>query len=136
MVCGAFLSGTKTYQNNFADVSAGDWFAPYVASAFDAGVVNGISQTEFGASLNITRQDMAVMIFKASKLAAGELKTDFADFDEISDYAKEAVKAMNSLGIINGRGNGAFCPKENATRAEAAQMIYKALKVLSGGDGV
>ena len=136
LVCGAFLSGTKTYQNNFADVSAGDWFAPYVASAFDAGVVNGISQTEFGASLNITRQDMAVMIFKASKLAAGELKTDFADFDEISDYAKEAVKAMNSLGIINGRGNGAFCPKENATRAEAAQMIYKALKVLSGGDGV
>ncbi|MBQ4528903.1 MAG: S-layer homology domain-containing protein [Clostridia bacterium] len=136
LICTAFLGNSKEYEGNFADVSESDWFAPYVASAFDSGVVKGISETEFGSSLNITRQDMAVMIFNASKLAAGESRMQFADFDEISDYAKEAVLTMNSLGIINGRGNGEFCPKENATRAEAAQMIYKALKVLSGGDGV
>ena len=45
----------------------------------------------------------------------------------ISDYAKEAVYALNSNGIINGIGNGYFEPMGNATRAQAAQIIYNML---------
>ena len=44
--------------------------------------------------------------------------------DEISDFAKEAVKEMQMAGILEGDGSGVFKPLNNATRAEAAKIIY------------
>ena len=49
---------------------------------------------------------------------------EFVDRDDISDYAKESVMLMKRLGVISGNENGEFKPKDFATRAEAAQIIY------------
>ncbi|HHW00656.1 MAG TPA: S-layer homology domain-containing protein, partial [Clostridiaceae bacterium] len=51
----------------------------------------------------------------------------FTDEAEISGYAKEAVAAIQKAGIIKGTGDGRFAPKNNATRAEAAVIIYRLL---------
>ena len=48
----------------------------------------------------------------------------FEDDSDVADYAKEAVLKMKQSGIINGVGNNSFAPKENATRAAAAKIIY------------
>lgn len=112
---------------DFTDVLKEEWYTPYVASAKNAGLVSGMGDGTFGTGLSISRQDMAVMIYNAFKSKGKEFeiqKTDFSDFDKIADYAKESVSYLAAEGIINGKGNNLFDPNANATRAEAAVLIY------------
>lgn len=53
----------------FSDVEAGAWYAPYVGGAWRAGLVNGVADGVFGVGQNITRQDMAVMTWRAAEAA-------------------------------------------------------------------
>ena len=119
-------------QNNFIDVED-VWYKPYVLKAKNFGIVNGISDTEFGIGYNITRQDMAVMISRTiEKLALKTEDTDVNAFDDdskVSDYAKESVLFMKSIGLIEGNNNE-FRPVDNLTRAEAAKVIYQLIKLL------
>ncbi len=117
----------------FEDVTRGDWFYPYVASAQKQGVVTGESKERFNAGSNITRQDIAVLIYRVLKLnnqlPKGEREyIGFEDEADIAVYAKDAVKALYQAGIINGFGNGKFAPKESATRAQAVKMLYESLQ--------
>ena len=119
---------TGVVQGSFTDVPADAWYAPYVAAAYENGLVSGIDAERFGTGLNITRQDMAVIIARA--ISAGEGSVDrFADSAEIADYAKDAVGYLAANGVINGKEDQRFCPADYATRAEAAQMIYKAMQL-------
>lgn len=117
--------------HSFSDVPADSWFAPFVCAAKATGIVNGVSDTEFGVGQNITREQMAAMIYRAGKLLGyepkGEPKT-FTDAQFISDYAKESVDALTAGGVINGKEDGTFAPQSTATRAEAACMIYNLMK--------
>ena len=78
---------------------------------------------------------MAVFCYRLLKIIKREYndaectKSDlnFADSDEIADYAIEAVAAMSKLGIINGKGNNKFDPKAYCTRAEAAKIFFGVL---------
>ena len=117
----------------FSDVNENDWFYSYINAAFSGGIVSGISETEFGAGMNISRQDMAKMLYNAIsnsvKLEENteEVKMNFADAEKISDYAKEAVSFLNSHGVISGDDNGYMNPHSSATRAECAAMLSKFL---------
>lgn len=119
-------------QCSFLDVPADAWFAPYVASAVNSGLVKGVSDTEFGAGLDITREDIAVLTYRAAQkegitLAQGDAK-QFTDAETISDYARDAVDAMAKAGIVNGYEDGSFGAKKQATRAEVAVMLDRFLK--------
>ena len=109
----------------FTDVNENDWFAPFVNTAYKNNIVSGISETEFGVTRNISRQDMCVMVYNAFKEKLENSKTDtvFADDESISDYAKAAVYALKESGIVDGRDNNNFVPSGTATRAEAAKII-------------
>lgn len=116
----------------FDDVPAGEWYAPYIAAAYENDIITGNSDTVFGVGSNVTRQEMAAIIYRAARLAGIELNTEdkiisFTDNDEISDWAKEAVDILHSTGIIDGI-NGAFRPAETATRAQAAKLACALLK--------
>ena len=51
---------------------------------------------------------------------------EYADFSEVSDYAKEAVSALVTAGLINGK-NGKIAPLDNTTRAEVAVLLKRIL---------
>ena len=74
---------------------------------------------------------MAVMCFRAIEYLDGDIssasETNFDDNENISDYAKEAVAALSKMGVINGKGNNIFDPRNVATRAEAAKVIHALL---------
>ena len=125
---------TAESENTFEDVLSGAWYKPYVLKAKNLGVVDGISDTEFGIGRNITRQDMAVMISRTIEklgLSIDAVETDaFADDEKVSDYAKEAVTYMKSIGLIEGYNNE-YRPIDNLTRAEASKVIYELLQIIS-----
>ena len=118
-------------ENTFADVDENAWYKPYVLKAKNFGIVNGISDSEFGIGRNITRQDMAVMIARIIdklNVKTTEIETDkFADENSISDYAKDSVGFMKSIGLIEGYNNE-FRPLDNLTRAESATIIAKFIR--------
>ncbi|MBR5157606.1 MAG: S-layer homology domain-containing protein [Clostridia bacterium] len=134
MLAGAFsLMGSSDI--NFADVPKGHWSYEYIAAAVANKIANGLSETEFGANEKITRQDMAVFCNRIIELKELNIKGDdvsFSDEDKIAPYASESVKALARAGIINGTGDGNFAPENNATRAEAAVIIYRLSEYCSG----
>jgi membrane-bound inhibitor of C-type lysozyme len=137
MVCNAF--GITTNTNNtqtFTDVTVSDWFYQSVEAAAAAGVINGISDTEFAPNELVTREQMAAMLYRAIAYKGISLKTgspiSFTDASSISEYAVTAVNALSSAGVINGMDDGSFAPKESATRAQAACIIYQYFASFAG----
>lgn len=118
----------------FADVESGSYYEDAVIWANQNGIVNGVSETEFEPNVNITREQIAAIIYRYAMLKNTEhesaltIRLDYADSADISDYASEAVMYCKLKGIIQGRENNKFAPKENATRAEAAAILQRFLE--------
>jgi len=110
----------------------GPWAREAVAIAVQEGIVTGYADGTFRPDAYITRAEMAVMIARALGMAVGaEIRTAFADDQEIPAWAKGAVEALRQQGIIQGREGNRFSPRDTATRAEAAVML---LRMMEYGD--
>lgn len=121
---------------DFDDVADGAWYADAVKKAYNAGIISGISENEFGTGQYVTRQDMAVIlsrIIEKQKLSFEDVRgfDDVKDADSIAEYARESIESLYKKGIISG-SDGNVNPNGFATRAEAAVMIYN---ILNGGVG-
>ena len=118
--------------SKFTDLDKDAWCYKYVSSAYEAGIVSGVSETEFGVGKPITRQEMAVMISRALRIYKEmpdmREKTEFTDKNEIADWAKDDVDTLYCKGIMSGMGDGAFEPRSGATRAQAALVVYNLIK--------
>lgn len=128
------INENKYKTENFTDVPSNAWFNPYVDWASKTGITSGTSNATFAPNDNITREQMAVMIerfceYKQFSLNNNKEVINFTDNSHISSYAQNAVTKVQQAGIINGRTDGSFAPKDNATRAEAAQIIYTMLTI-------
>jgi len=117
----------------FADVLENDWFYPYVSKAYSSGIINGVTDLFFGTGYEITREEMAAILYRTAFNTEEEHNAEpvFSDKDNISEYASEAVAVLSNMGIINGKGNGMFEPKDSATRAEAAKVIYLVMQEIA-----
>ncbi len=127
---------TDLSDNLYQDCIKGSWYYPFISAAKANNLVNGISNNIFGIGQGITRQDMAVIIYRALQnkgvVCQGNTPV-FTDEDEISAYAIEAVKALASAGIIKGTDEGKFSPHKTATRAEAAVIFSRFLSLIEEG---
>jgi hypothetical protein len=129
MLMNAFDLTDSKAAASFNDVAKNDWFFQAVASAEKLGIVQGYEDGSFGVNREITRQEMAVMAYRVVALAQVNLKKSvkpmsFIDQADIGSYAQEAVISMQEAGIIQGLEGDRFAPGENATRAQAAKIIY------------
>lgn len=133
MVVRAFGFGTGDVNAlNFYDVDKNSWYAPYLAKAYEKGIITGIDENNFGIGQNITREQIAAILQRAVEktdkdLVAVKQRIGFVDFDQISSYAYDAVRNLAMAEVINGTGNDKFSPKKNATRAEAVVMLCRLL---------
>lgn len=118
----------------FTDVDSAKWYYSSIASVYENGLINGRSEEIFDPEGNITREEIAKIIGQIlennyyKKQDKKELNK-FKDNASISPWAKKeaAIAAYND--IING-DNGNFKPKENATRAEMAVMLYRLYELI------
>ena len=122
---------------DFADVLDGTYYENAVGWAVQNGIVNGVSETEFAPDNTITREQMATIIhrymkFKGLDMSAGENAdtASFEDFENVSDYAKDAFRYACSNGIISGTSKSTLSPKESATRAQMAAIFRRCENVL------
>lgn len=113
---------------DFADVSEEHWAYKYVASAKENGLTNGIGDNMFGVGMSVTRQDFTVMAYNFLKKKGIEKNpvkesVSFADEENISAYAKEAIDCLAKANVISGTPEGNFLPNNSITREEAAKII-------------
>lgn len=122
--------------SNFKDVPANAYYAPYVTWAAKVGVVSGTSATTFSPDNSITREDMAVMLYRYAKAYGYDTSYEeakllvFPDVGKISSYAQVAMAWAVTYGVLAG-SDGYLNPKGYATRAETAQIFYNSDEVLS-----
>ncbi|WP_339244487.1 discoidin domain-containing protein [Paenibacillus sp. FSL R10-2796] len=108
----------------------GAWATKAVDQAYGAGIISGYEDGSFRPDAAITRTEMAVMIAKALGLPMDPVAgTGFTDDEKIPSWAKAAVKGIQMLGIIQGRGAGHFASAEPTTRAEAVTMLLRMLEL-------
>ena len=117
-------------EHGFSDVKPGSWYEDSVAWAAANGIVTGYSATEFGPSNNITREQMAAIMYRYATYRnydvskKGDL-TQFSDISTLSSYAAESMSWAVGTGIVSGKGSGKLAPRTGATRAEAAAMLKR-----------
>jgi len=128
------VSITEFSSSSFSDVSRDVWYFGAVEWAYHMGIVQGIGNREFAPNNNITREEMAVMLYRYSKVVGIEFSedtvTEFIDNALISNWAIEAVNTMQKAGIISGRTDGNFDPPGTATRAEVATIFSRFLNLI------
>lgn len=131
MLMAALELTTDGSEMPFKDVTA-KWAVPYVAAAVKYNITNGISEAEFAPNAYVTREQSATFVTKALRAKGIELTADTNVFDDdadVSDWAKDGVNSLKKAGVVSGGGDGKFNPKNNLTRAEAAQMIFNVMNV-------
>lgn len=115
--------------NRFTDVKSSHWYYRATSWAANKGIVSGTSETTYSPAKQITRQDLCLILMNYLKYKGIELKADtselFADDAKIGSWAKDAVYAVKTAGIVAGMGENRFDPRGNATRAQVAQMMMQ-----------
>lgn len=110
----------------------------YVALAYTIGAVKGVSETEFAPAENITREQMAVMMYNLLKAEdytpSGADLNAFDDSGEISPWAEEGLSAMVGAGIIKGVSDTQIAPKEPVSREQAIVTAWRLYNLISGED--
>ena len=114
----------------FSDVDMGAYYASAVSWAKQNGIVNGVTENEFAPDESITREQIAAImmryaVYKGMDAVTIEENLHFADADEISEYAMSSMNWAVGAGLINGKSESTLKPKDNATRAEVAAILYR-----------
>lgn len=125
-----------SFVSAFNDVESDSWYADFVGGAYSAGLIYGSDDGCFNPNETVTRQDLAVMLYRFCEYSQKELKDGditFSDKDEISDYALKSVSVLCANEIINGMDNNNFSPFEGATRAQTACMIARYMRNFGEG---
>jgi len=120
----------------FIDVSNGQYYTGPVEWAAANGIVFGYGYGRFGPDDNITREDLVLILYRYAQFAGIQLPdirayTGFTDDANIAGYAKAAVEAFYSAGIVSGYPDGSFKPQGDTTRAETAVMLQGFLALLN-----
>ena len=117
---------------HFSDVGADAYYAKAVRWAAALGIVTGYSDGCFGAGDPITRQQMAVMLYRFARalgmetVQSGVDARGFDDFEQVSAYAEEAIAWAANAAILRGADNR-LMPQAPCTRAQMVTMLNRLL---------
>lgn len=122
----------------FSDVPEGSYYQKAVAWASANGIVNGISDVLFAPDNNITREQMAAIVYryamyKKADMSVGENTNilSYNDFSQISEYAIPAFQYMAGEGIMKGETESTLNPKNLSTRAQSATVFMRVMEKLA-----
>ena len=131
-VCG-YTQRDDAAAKKFTDVPEGAWYFGNISIALAAGYVSGTGDTTMSPNDPITREQAFAMVARIANAVSDDLTVldKFSDIQKASAYAKPYLAALTKLGYVAGYEDGTVLPKANITRAEAVQVMYKALDLLT-----
>lgn len=104
------------------------WYAAPVAWAAEKGIVSGYGNGSYGENDYITREQLVTLLYRYSGNSvapASDALEPFADGEQVSSWAEEAMTWAIEAEIIQGKENGLLDPAGTASRAEIAVIIYR-----------
>ena len=116
----------------FTDVADGLWYTDAVLWAAQKGIVNGISATEFAPSGDLTREQLAAILYRYAAYQGYDVSqradlSGFGDASSISGYAQEALSWAHAQGLVLGFEDGSLRPQGTASRAQIAAVLMRFL---------
>lgn len=105
-----------------------------VNNALNLGIVKGGWNNNFNGQSFLTKEAMSTIIYRYLKInnkldEPVNTNNNFVDLSEVSHWAKEAVTALASRGVIKGDDKGLILPKSNVTREQAIVMVVRLLNI-------
>lgn len=138
----ARMAGAAQQQSattNFIDVNDNAYYANGLNWAVNQQIVSGISTDQFGPQRQITREQMAVFMYRFMKQQAidktvpSNKEVVFEDKAQISSYSEEAIQYLAKLGILQGysdsSGRLSFKPQQALTREEGMLLLYRMMQL-------
>ena len=128
-------SPATSYQKLFPDVPSGKYYSGAVTWAAQNGVVSGYGDGKFKPGTNVTREQMATMLYNYATMlgldtSARANLTTYKDGSQVSGYAKAPMRWAVASGILSGTSSGELKAKDDATRAEVAKMLLNFYQLL------
>lgn len=121
-------TGTKDDTSFVFDDVKEHWAEDYIMELYEAGVINGVSDTEFAPNDSISREAFLTMLIRA---LGNELDTDYEEvFDDVktTDWYYQYVMEGYKMGIVNGTSSVSFGTGANISRQDLCTMIARALE--------
>lgn len=120
------------YTDKFSDVKQGKYYTSAILWAAEKKIVSGLSDGSYGVTDNITREQIAKMLYEYAKtqnydISGAAVLDSFTDTNKVGIWAVNYMKWAVDAGMISGKPNGdgtfRLDPKGAATRAECAKML-------------
>ena len=116
--------------SGFTDVADGQYYADAVAWASSNGIVGGYGNGLFGPNAPITREQMAVILYRYAQYKGYDVtaSADLSGYDDVaqvSSYALEALQWANAEGLVNGTSDTTLTPGGSATRSQIAVILMR-----------
>ena len=116
-------------RSGFSDVQYNGYYEDAVTWAADNGIVNGTSTTTFSPNANVTREQMAAILYRYAQYkkyntAASSSLNGFTDHASVSGYAAASLEWAVAEKLVNGSA-GKLMPTGNATRAQVAAILHR-----------
>lgn len=123
--------------SSFTDVASNMYYADAINWAAANGIVNGVSEISFAPDNQITREQMAAILyryaqFKGYDVTASNDLSSYTDASQISEYATTAMQWANAEELITGRTSTTLAPQGTATRAEVATILMRFCENIAG----
>ena len=125
------LEGEPTVygRSGFSDVQYNGYYEDAVTWAADNGIVNGTSTSTFSPNVNVTREQMAAILYRYAQYkkyntAASSSLNGFTDHASVSGYATASLEWAVAEKMVNGSA-GKLMPTGNATRAQVAAILHR-----------
>ena len=124
-------SPVVNYLMDFSDVDPAAWYGEAVRWATSEGIADGYSGGLFGPNDPITREQLAVILYRFAQHEGLETATleenlsGYADADSISGFAVQAMNWAVGQGLIAGTSGATLSPQGQATRAQIAVILTR-----------
>ena len=123
-------SPATDYSVQFNDIKPGKWYTEPVIWAWKNGVVNGVSGDRFAPNDNVTREQLAAIMYRYAEHRHVKTtdKADikgYTDYKKIHDYALDAMSWANAVGLVTGVTEKTLNPRGTATREQFAAIIHR-----------
>ncbi|MNJ56002.1 Cellulosome-anchoring protein precursor [compost metagenome] len=119
-------------ESAFTDVPADAWYSKYVNAVYKEGIAKGYADGTLKPEQEITREEAFAILYRIVKdqlNTSDHSSKQFADNEQLSDWAKEAVTALIDAHMLNGYPDGTIKPKNSITRAEIAIILSRLLEL-------